>query len=47
MFLEKVSQKNLAIMTQSQILLVKLFQVGGKTHQTPPLPAVAQSKGMA
>ncbi len=47
MFLEKIGQKNLAIVAQSQVLLVQFFQVGGKTHQTTLFPAVSQSKGMA
>ncbi len=47
MFLEKIGQKNLAIVAKCQVLLVKFFQVGGKTHQTALFPAVTQSKGMA
>jgi hypothetical protein len=47
MFPEKIGQKNLAIMTQCQILLVKLFQIGGKPHQTSLFPAVPQPESMA
>ena len=47
MFLVKIGQKNLTIMAEGQILLVKLFQIGGKTHQTFLLPAVPQSECMA
>jgi hypothetical protein len=35
MFLEEIGQKNLAIRAQGQLLLVKLFQIGGKTLKTP------------